>query len=198
MAISDKIMTFPGRVPGWERSLLARYFNGCALEVMLEHAGKVTELAADVCCCIGLDAAVGRFVTEAAMLHDIGVCRVHAPGIGVNGADPYIMHGIIGRKILESEGLPEHALVCERHIGVGLTVDDIRDGGLPLPHRDMRPCSIPEEIICFSDLFYSKKPGAAAVRKSPEQVRASLAGFGPGKVSVFDRWMERYGAAVSR
>ena len=38
-------------------------------------------------------------------------------------------------KMLDSEGLPQHALVCERHIGVGLTMEDIRLQKLPLPFK---------------------------------------------------------------
>ncbi len=50
------------------------------------------------------------FIEEAALLHDIGVCQVHAPGLGLHGRHPYIMHGVLGREILEREGYPLHAL----------------------------------------------------------------------------------------
>ena len=65
------------------------------------------------------------FVYEAAMLHDIGVYLTHAPSIYCTGEEPYIRHGIIGAELLRNEGYPKHALVCERHTGTGLTVDDI-------------------------------------------------------------------------
>ena len=122
-----------------------------------------------------------EFVKEAALLHDIGVCRTAAPGIGCHGSEPYIRHGIIGREILEAEGLPRHAMVCERHIGVGLTVEDIRAQNLPLPMREMSPVSVEERIICFADLFYSKYPGALHTEKSPEAVRKKLVQFGHRK-----------------
>ena len=130
------------------------------------------------------------------LLHDIGVCRIVAPKIGLEQGFPYIMHGIIGREILEQEGLPRHALVCERHIGVGLTVEDIIRQGLPLPQRDMSPVSTAEQIVCFADLFYSKSPGKITKQKSPEKVRRKLAGFGEGKALIFDRWMELFGACL--
>jgi uncharacterized protein len=133
-------------------------------------------------------------VEEAALLHDIGVCRIQAPKLGLEAGLPYIMHGIIGREILEQEGFPRHALVCERHIGVGLTVEDIISQQLPLPQRDMTPRSTSEQIVCFADLFYSKSPGRIAFQKSPEQVRKKLAGFGEDKVQIFESWMDLFGA----
>ena len=36
------------------------------------------------------------FLIEAAMLHDIGIFRCHAPGIACFGTEPYICHGRIG------------------------------------------------------------------------------------------------------
>lgn len=134
----------------------------------------------------GLDLA---FIEEAALLHDIGVCRVDAPGIGCFGDSPYILHGIIGREILEAEGFPRHALVCERHIGVGVTVEDIDTQLLPLPRRDMRPVSVEEKIVCFADLFFSKTPGKEWSEKSEERIRQSLAAYGAEKVAIFDRWL---------
>ena len=38
-----------------------------------------------------------EFVSEAAMLHDIGIIATNAPGIYCNGTEPYIRHGIIHR-----------------------------------------------------------------------------------------------------
>jgi uncharacterized protein len=137
-----------------------------------------------------------RFLEEAAMLHDIGVCRVAAAEMGLHSGHPYIMHGILGREILDAEGLPLHALVCERHIGVGLTIDDIVTQGLPLPMRDMTPQSIGEEIVCFADLFFSKRPGRLEARKSVDKVRAKLAFHGVNKVQIFDSWLARFGAAL--
>ena len=59
------------------------------------------------------------------MLHDIGIFLTHAPQIGCHGDKPYICHGYLGRELLEKEGFPRHAIVCETHVGVGLTIADI-------------------------------------------------------------------------
>ena len=69
-------------------------------------------------------------IEEAAMLHDVGIFRCHAPEIMCIGAEPYICHGIVGREIVEKEGLPRHAVVCERHTGVGITRDEVIPYGL--------------------------------------------------------------------
>jgi uncharacterized protein len=183
-------------VERWEIKLLGRYFAGEALAIIAGHGRSVAGLALKVCRVLELPEDECRFVEEAALLHDIGVCRIIAPNLGLDQGFPYIMHGIIGREILEQEGLPRHALVCERHIGVGLTVEDIIRQGLPLPLRDMSPHSTAEQVVCFADLFYSKSPGKITHQKSPEKVRRKLAGFGEGKARIFDRWMERFGAVL--
>jgi len=177
--------------------MLKKYFDGESLELVVAHGRSVGNLALDIGHSLELADDELIFLEEAAMLHDIGVCRVHAPGIGMYGSSHYIAHGILGRAILEEEGLPRHALVCERHIGVGLSKADIVSQGLPLPIRDMTPQVLTEEIICFSDLFFSKTPGKLSHRKSVQRVREKLAGFGEGKVQIFDAWLVRFGSILS-
>jgi len=177
-------------------ALLNRYVHGQAGEIVVTHGSAVAALALAVGRRLVLPEEELLFLGEAAMLHDIGICRVYAPDIGLFGTLPYIVHGVVGREILEAEGLSRHALVCERHIGVGLNIADIANQRLPLPHRDMTPQTLAEEIICFADLFYSKKPGKLEQMKSPARVREKLAHFGVDKVQIFDGWLERFGGAL--
>lgn len=176
----------------WVTKLLARYLESKPFEIVLEHSRHVADLALEVADRLALTGDVLLFIEEAALLHDIGVCQVHAPGLGLHGIHPYIMHGVLGRAILDKEGYPLHALVCERHTGVGLTREEIIRQRLPLPHRDMCPQSLSERIICFADLFYSKKPGRLGERKSVTQVRKKLLPFGEEKVAVFDAWLSQF------
>lgn len=176
----------------WATKLLARYLEGESFEIVLEHSRHVADLALEVADRQELTEGDRLFVEEAALLHDIGVCQVHAPELGLYGMQPYIMHGVLGRAILETEGYPLHALVCERHTGVGLTCEDIIKQELPLPHREMCPQSLSEQIICFADLFYSKKPGRLNERKTVAQVRKKLLPFGEEKVAVFDTWLTKF------
>ena len=96
------------------------------------------------------------FLYEAGMLHDIGIFLTDAPGIFCFGNQPYICHGYLGADLMRREGYPRHALVCERHTGAGLSLNDIVAQNLPVPHRDMLPVSMEEQVICFADKFYSK------------------------------------------
>ena len=130
------------------------------------------------------------FIEEAALLHDIGIVHVNAPAIECNGEDPYIRHGILGAEILRHEGLDRHALVCERHTGTGLTLQQIVEQDLPLPHYDMQPISIEEQIICFADKFFSKT--RLETEKTVEQARHSLEKFGAEGLEKFDKWCEMF------
>jgi len=126
------------------------------------------------------------FVEEAAWLHDIGIYLTHAPGIYCQGTHPYICHGYLGSDLLRSEGYPLHALVCERHTGAGVSLKDIIEQQLPIPHRDMLPVSLEEQVICFADKFFSKTH--LDVEKSVEQARKTLLKFGEDGLSRFDQW----------
>jgi uncharacterized protein len=126
------------------------------------------------------------FIEEAAMVHDIGIFRCNAPEILCTGTEPYIRHGIIGREIIEQEGYPRHAVVCERHTGVGITRDEIIQQELSLPKRDLMPISIEEKIICLADKFYSKKPKRLYKEKTIGKIRKSLKKRGARITRRFD------------
>ncbi len=131
-----------------------------------------------------------KFIEEAAMLHDIGILFTDAPKIGCYGHREYICHGYLGRDLLEKEGLPFHALVCERHVGVGITAEEIRSNKLPLPDREMMPVSVEEKIICIADKFFSKSEHDLEREKPLEKVREIIAGYGGDKLSLFDEWVK--------
>lgn len=132
------------------------------------------------------------FLYEAAMLHDIGIFLTDAPGIYCHGAEPYIRHGVLGRELLDTLGMPRHALVCERHTGAGITVDDIISQQLPLPLHDMTPQSPEEKLICYADKFYSKS-GDPSEEKTLERVCASMAKHGPETLARFEALHSLFG-----
>lgn len=131
------------------------------------------------------------FLHEAAMLHDIGVFRTNAPSIYCHGNAQYIQHGIIGAELLRAEGLEAHARVCECHIGVGLSIQDIIEQNLPLPHRDMLPETLEEKLVCYADNFFSKSQ--PDVQRTFTQVRNSIARFGNENVERFDKLAQLFG-----
>jgi len=128
------------------------------------------------------------FIRQAAVLHDIGIGFTDAPNLGCTGEYPYICHGYLGCELLERAGYPRHALVCERHVGVGISRMDIVNQGLPLPLRDMRPVTIEEQIICYADKFFSKNGSSAAQEKSLDEITRGLARYGDDKVEKFVQW----------
>ena len=127
-----------------------------------------------------------QFIEEAAMLHDIGIFQTDAPSIRCFGTHPYIAHGYLGAEILRAEGFPQHALVCERHTGAGLSLQDIIDQQLPVPHREMLPVTLEEQLICFADKFFSKTH--LDEEKTVEKARNSIAKYGEEGLNRFDRW----------
>ena len=131
-----------------------------------------------------------QFLEEAALLHDIGVFLTDAPGIHCHGTHPYICHGYLGSELMRQEGYPRHALVCERHTGAGMSLRSILDQNLPVPHRDMVPVSLEEQVICFADKFFSKTH--LDIEKSVEKAYKSISRFGEEGIIRFNEWCERF------
>ena len=130
------------------------------------------------------------FLEEAVMLHDIGIFLTHAPGIQCFGTEPYICHGYLGAGLVRKEGFPRHALVCERHTGAGLSLKDIMDQKLPVPHREMLPVSMEEQVICFADKFFSKTH--LDREKTVEGARKSIAKYGDEGLQRFNNWCKLF------
>jgi uncharacterized protein len=149
---------------------------------VLVAAARVPHLAPDL-----------ALVESAALLHDIGIFLTDSPTLDCHGREPYIRHGILGREILEALGMPRHGIVCERHVGVGISAEDIRRFDLPLPVRDMRPVTVEEQIICYADKFFSKNGSDPPCEKPVAEILESLKPYGADKVERFLGWMELFG-----
>lgn len=154
-----------------------------------EHSRMVCRKALDIAGRLGSVKADIPFIEEAALLHDIGIFLTDSPEIGCHGTSPYVCHGYLGRELLDREGFPRHGLVCERHVGTGITRQDILRQGLPLPARDMVPVSLEERIICVADKFFSKQEGSLTVEKPVAAVRAHLRLYGEEQARRFDEWL---------
>ncbi|MDD2284117.1 MAG: HDIG domain-containing protein [Paludibacter sp.] len=146
-----------------------------ALEVAMKHP----ELNANI-----------DFIAEAAMLHDIGIYLCNAPRIFCQGIHQYIEHGYLGAEILCKEGLQQHALVCERHTGTGISLKKILENNLPLPKRNMVPVSIEEQIICYADKFFSKT--ALDSMHDPDKIRLMIGKHGVENITIFNGWHARF------
>lgn len=170
LAIIDKYYPYDNEL----KYILLRHSRSVA-DKALEMARNHPELNLDL-----------QFVEEAAMIHDIGIFKCDALDILCFGDYPYICHGYLGAEIMRAEGFPRHALVCERHTGAGLSLDDILSQELPIPHRDMLPITLEEKIVCFADKFFSKTK--LYKEKNLDKARKSVVKHGGEGGKRFDEW----------
>lgn len=169
------------------------YEHGSRLyEILIQHGEKVAKKAFDTAKNVSHLNPDLDFIKDSAMLHDIGIFLTNTPKLGCTGRHPYICHGYLGRNILEKKGMTKLALVCERHVGVGITPEDIRQYNLPLPERNMEPVSIEEQIICYADKFFSKNSNPGSKEKSAEDIKLVLEQYGHDKVAKFQSWIDMF------
>ena len=165
-------------------------FDADVYHILLEHSRSVAGKALEIARMhpeMNLDLV---FIEEAAMLHDIGIFQCNAPDIDCHGDAEYICHGYLGADLMRNEGYPRHALVCERHTGTGISLAMIESRALPLPHREMLPISLEEQLICFADKFFSKTK--LDKEKSVEKIKQGLAKYGNDTVERFDGWCKLF------
>ncbi len=139
-------------------NIIEKYYSGRnpLYNIILEHSILVKDKAIEIAL-KNKDLNLNiPFIEEGALLHDIGIFMINSKEIGAFGKEPYICHGLLGRELLEKEGYLRHGLVSERHIGIGISEEEIIERKLPLPKRDMIPITFEEKIISIADLFYSK------------------------------------------
>jgi uncharacterized protein len=164
--------------------------HGSTYALLVAHGRRIAAKALAVARCVPhLNPDLG-FIREAALLHDIGIFLTRAPGLGCIGPHPYVCHGVLGAEILKAWGLPDHAAVCERHVGAGLTAAEIDTQGLPLPRRDMLPVSVEERIIAYADKFFSKL--GPPQEKSPAEIVTGLERYAPAAAARFRAWHDLF------
>ena len=174
--------------------LLEQYYdsNSKAFKILVEHGRQVADKAREAAKNVSRLKPDLEFIETAAMLHDIGIFLTRTPQFGCFGKHPYICHGILGGELLKEKGQSQLALVCERHVGVGISKEDIQRHNLPLPNRDMIPISIEEQIICYADKFFSKNGNGRPGEKSIAEIIDNLSRYGPDKVQRFESWARMF------
>ncbi len=175
----------------WTR-LIDKYYNDNRplKELLLVHSRLVAEKAVSIAKRHPELGADTEFVYQAGMLHDIGIFMTDAAPIHCYGTYNYICHGYLGADLLRREGLDTHALVAERHTGTGLTLRQIVECDMPVPHKEMVPVSIEEQLVCFADKFFSKT--RPEEEKTVQQAIKSLEKFGPEGIERFHLWCETF------
>ena len=157
--------------------------------LLLKHSRQVADRCLHIATRhaeLGLDKA---FLEEAAMLHDIGIFQCHAPGICCNGEEPYLLHGLIGGRLLRSEGYDRHARICERHTGTGITASDLLPADL-VAGGFFVPETLEEQVVCYADKFFSKSRPDRTLTVA--QAAASLEKFGQAGVEKFLNWARQF------
>ena len=164
--------------------------------LLIRHSLQVRDKALAILDRSGVEAD-RELVAAAAMLHDIGIGRCHAPKIFCDGVLDYMAHGFAGAAMLREYArkygvdLEACARVCERHTGSGLLASDIRRLRLAAPVRDYLPETTEEKVICLADKFFSKSGDMR--EKSLARIRRGLRRFGEAPLERFDALCRGFG-----
>lgn len=130
-------------------------------------------------------------VRAGSLLHDIGVYRLYDSSGEIDHTG-YVRHGVLGYEILGDAGFPEVIRrFCARHTGVGITREDVREQGLPIPVDDYLAESREEEIVMYADKFHSKTEPPVFV--STATYATGVRRFGEDKITRFTSMVERFG-----
>jgi len=174
-------------------SVIEKYYprESLTYKILVDHSCQVARKSLEIAGNLSHLAPNLEFIEAAAMLHDIGIFMTRAESIGCTGEFPYICHGYLGRQLLDGQGLdPAFGLVAERHTGAGITLDNIVQGNLPLPKREMVPLSLEEKIICCADKYFSKSPKNQDRIMTPQLIIEELAKINPSHAARFSGWVE--------
>ncbi|GGV13486.1 hypothetical protein GCM10010182_37660 [Actinomadura cremea] len=173
------------------RALHAKYApTQEAFDLVHSHCETVWRIAEHLLARRPLDVDAD-LVRVGCLLHDIGVYRLYDADGGFDHAG-YIRHGILGHEILADEGLPEPVCrFCSHHTGVGLTREDVRKQGLPLPVADYLAETVEEELVMYADKFHSKSAPPRFV--SADEFARHVRRYGDEKVTAFEEMCGRFG-----
>ncbi len=150
-------------------------FNEAFTDLIWTHSMIVTDIAEQIAndlikqhnITVDLD-----LLSTGALLHDIGAYQTFDASL--HPTTDYIQHGVLGYKILISEGYEEKiARFAQCHTGVGLTKDNIHINHLPLPEEDLIPITLEEELVCYADNFHTKSPAFCEYDKIESNLKKS-------------------------
>lgn len=137
------------------KELLKEYApSESSYEKVLKHSEAVKEVAISITEDIRKIKVNKDLVRIGSLLHDIGRF-VNPPG------EEGYKHAYKGGKILEKEGIDHRIIfIVKRHIGSGLTKEEIREKDMDLPEKDFIPETVEEKIVCYADnLVFEDRKG---------------------------------------
>ncbi len=167
--------------------ILKKYYdsNSRVYKVILEHSKQVEKKALEIANKQEKKVDL-KFLKEICILHDIGIFLVDYPELDIKTGEDFLRHGILGANILRKEKLSRHAKAVERHIGVGITKEEIIKNNLQLPKRDFIPKQIEEKILCLADLYFSKTGKYRKKEKSLSVIKEQYRKFGKEKIKKLE------------
>lgn len=158
-----------------------------AAQSVFAHTSIVFRIAKDLALKNKLDID-WQILETGCLIHDIGVfeCEEYQ----AKNPKPYIQHFLLGSLIVRAEGFNDQiAKMVERHIGIGLTAEEIVKQNLPLPPFDFLPETVEEKLLCYADKFHSKDKGFCTYEYRLQQ----YTDFGPGPVERLRDLKEEFG-----
>jgi len=147
--------------------LLRKYStNDESFNKVLNHSRAVQKLALEIAEEVKKNHDIDiNLIKIGSLLHDIGRFKCYKKSS--------IRHGVEGGAILRDECLSECAEIAEKHIGVGITKEDIEKQGLNLPLKDFVPETTEEKIISYADnLIFGLRVGT--IKEVIERYRKEL------------------------
>ena len=151
-----------------------------AFQLVLSHSKAVQKVALDLAKDIpGIDIGL---VKAGSLLHDIG--RFDFPP----GKDS-VKHGLRGGEILRKEGFPGLAGIAERHIGFGISKEEIIRQDLDLPKKDFIPETKEEKVVaCADNMVFGSRIGT--IEEAVERYDKELGpGYGKKVKDLYDEIM---------
>jgi uncharacterized protein len=127
-------------LPSREQAIELLHKNKCP-KTVIDHCKAVADLSVEIATKLQTkNFKVNLQLVEAgALLHDIGRVRSHK-----------VDHGLIGAKVVESEGLPKEVTnIVRRHVGGGISSEEATQFGWP--KDDYMPETIEEKVVSYAD-----------------------------------------------
>jgi uncharacterized protein len=133
-------------LPSREQAIELLHKSKCP-QTVIDHCKVVADLAVEIASKFknrGFKINL-QLVEAGAILHDIGRSKSHS-----------VDHGLIGAKIIESDGLPEElAKTVRRHVGGGITSEEAARFGWP---KDVYiPQTLEDKIVSYADKLVDKE-----------------------------------------
>jgi uncharacterized protein len=167
--------------------------NEAAYLQFYNHCSMVWEIAKNILNKNKLDIDE-ELVKVGCLLHDVGVYKLFEEDGTFYRPIEYLRHGILGKEIIDTEKIDERiGLMITRHIGMGITADEIKQNNLPLPHEDFIPLSLEEKLVCFADKFHSKYQNEESAFHTSESIKNHLRKYGQKKIDIFEGMLELFG-----